>query len=160
MLTAYVKPEKGSGTHIILGMPGWDTFLIGIERTSWPEKETVTTVAEQVEGEPEKRYVVSDVGDIAMEIKMVPSLPGGARVKGEELEARRHRKHMARVHYRSQMVQAYAQHDPVRAQTIIDEIKGAVGEMQNVAEEKRYSAMRFLESLEEASQFIREARGE
>lgn len=129
-ITAYVKPGREGAMHMILGKPGWDAFLTGIERKSWPERETIATVAEEVEGKPEKRLVVPNVENMAVELSIVSSIPGGVRDEGETLENRRYRKHMARGQYRSQVVQANAQYGVVRAQRIIDEIRFASGKMR------------------------------
>lgn len=164
-ITAYVRPSRDGELHMILGMPGWDAFLIGIERTPWPVRETIATVAEErVEGEPQKRIFVPNVGNVAMQVSIVsviqfPLAGLGPRDKGEELEARRNRKLIERAQHRLQLVQRDAREDEARAKRVVDEVNKAAGEMRNVAVEKELVTKRFLQSLEHAKDFVRDAFG-
>lgn len=86
-ITAYVDPNMSDSEIMILGMPGWEAYVMSLDRTAFPERKIVATIAVRTRNQPDPRVIVPKVDEsVVREVLVMPHGKSHARKMGEDAD--------------------------------------------------------------------------
>lgn len=86
-ITAYIDTNMSDSEVMILGMPGWEAYVMSLDRTAFPERKIVATIAVRTRNQPDPRVIVPKVGEgVVRELLVMPHGSSQAREMGEDAD--------------------------------------------------------------------------
>ena len=86
-ITAFIDPNMSDSEVMVLGMPAWEAYVMSLDRTAFPEREIVATIAVRTRNQPDPRVIVPKVEEgVVREVLVMPHGKSTAREIGEDAD--------------------------------------------------------------------------